>query len=306
MLTIALLLIFITLVAVVEERGVDHAAIDSRHLAARVATGTATFSWTLALTLAAAGFGIGLLGGALGMGGGVLKVAGLLLLFKYDIFFARAVSVATMFIMAVSAVLVHRNKPKGRIGKLTRTMMFGAGGGVVVGAFSGNALRGATLTHIFGFFVLFLAFSALGQLVADPYEIEAKERDARPQPRGKHAAGFVGALHGFVCGLLGISGGVVSMPLQQSVLLLPVRQAIANSLMVTVVCAGLGSLLIISMAAGRPEFNWELFGSVVLSIGVGAAAGAQIASRLRSAIYTSVLRLCAVALCLSASLAILL
>lgn len=298
------LLVFTVLVAMLHrQQAVDSPGIAARHLTNLVRTGGAGFSWGLGVALAVAGVAIGLLGGTLGMGGGVLKVAGLLLLFRYDIHFARAVSIVTMFILAAAAVLPELRRRRARV---PVSMMVGAGVAVLVGVIAGNALSGAVLTHVFGFFVLFLGLHLLGQVLADPRQLEAKAaRRRRAAAVPPQVGGIIGALHGFVCGLLGISGGVVSMPLQQLSGRATVHQAIFNSLLVTVVAAGVGSLLIVPLGVAQGRLDLSLLVGVVLSIGVGAAAGARIAARLRGRIFANLLRGLAVALCTATGFSIL-
>jgi uncharacterized membrane protein YfcA len=242
----------------------------------------------------------------LGLGGGVLKVAGMLILFNLDIFFARAVSLTTMFFTAASAAWPYakRGFP---IWQIIWPMLPPALVGVLGGLLLGNQLRGSTLTHIFGFFVLFLGLYTLAMVFDDPKEHVLRNYffNGRPHQHHGRLSGSIGALHGFICGLLGISGGVISVPMQQLLLNTPVRHAIANTLVVSALCSGLGSITVIAIGASRGVFSLEHILVVVLCIGGGAVLGAQIGARMGVRSNAEILRLLFVVISFGAGLSLL-
>src|SRR5262245_17064205 len=97
----------IVLVAVFEPRGWGAERGAALELFERVRTGGAHTDWSQAPWLAAVGLTAGILAGLLGMAGGVLQVAGMLVVFKMDILLARSVSLTTMLLATVSATRVH-------------------------------------------------------------------------------------------------------------------------------------------------------------------------------------------------------
>lgn len=299
------LLAFLVVLALFEQ-GLDSGIAD-RHLIGRIRSAGADIGASQMPALFIMGVGAGLLGGMLGMGGGVLKIAGMLLLFKMDIFFARAVSLATMFFTTASAAWPYI-KEELPIWRIVRPMLLPALAGVLGGIFLGNHLRGATLIHIFGFFALFLGLYTLAQVFADPKE-HALSKEFFPERLGQRQgrlSGSIGALHGFLCGLLGISGGVIAMPMQQLLLNVPVRHAIANTLVVSAICTGLGGLTVLAIGTAHGDFNLEHVLFVVLCIGTGAVLGAQIGVRLGRKVNIGVLRLLFVAISFLAGLSLLL
>ncbi|MHC4176043.1 MAG: sulfite exporter TauE/SafE family protein, partial [Planctomycetota bacterium] len=240
-----LLLASFTLVAMFEQ-GLD-SGIAARHLLSKFRSAGTDIGFKHVPALLLLGMGAGLFSGMLGQGGGVLKIAGMLLLFKLDIFFARAVSLMTMFFATASAAWPYakRGFPTWRI---IRPMLPPALAGLVGGVLLGNHLRGSTLACLFGFFVLFLGFYTLATVFEDPKEHCLRKTFLGGQLQKHHGrlSGCIGALHGFICGLLGISGGVISVPTQQLLLDAPARNAIANTLVVSALCSGLGSVIVIS------------------------------------------------------------
>jgi hypothetical protein len=241
----------------------------------------------------------------LGMGGGVLKVAGMLVLFQLDILLARAVSLTTMLAATASAARIHY-KSGAVLMQVVRPMLVPAIAGVLGGLLLGNVLPRATLTHFFAFFALFLGFNTLAQTFADPDENSFKEKipAVLDGPR-KLACSSIGAFHGFVCGLLGISGGVIAMPMQQALAHIPARQAVANSVVVSAVCTAFGSVAAISSGVARDDFLLVdvLFASGC--IGTGAMLGAQVGARLTGSVPVLVLKLLFVQVSFAAGLMIL-
>lgn len=235
-----ILLLNVVVLVAMSKRGFD-SGLATRQLLGKLRSSSSEISFGQAPALILLGIAAGVFSGMLGMGGGVLKIAGLLLLFKLDIFFARAVSLTTMFFASASAVW-----PYAKSGVLdwpsVRNMLPAAGVGLTVGVLLANHLRAATLAYVFGFFVIFLGLYTFAMIFDDPREC-ARKKDSLGGRRSKYHdcfAGSVGALHGFVCGLLGISGGVVAVPLQQLFLNTPTRVAIANTLAVSALCSGVG------------------------------------------------------------------
>lgn len=283
------LLVCVALVAAFEPSGWQPRRIATLDLLARAHTGGYRFDMRHAPALLAMGAGAGVLAGLLGMGGGVMKVAGMLVLFQLDILLARAVSLVTMFLASASAARVHLGK--GQVSwPVVRAMAWPAGLSLIVGMVLGDILPRATLTHFFAFFTLFLGLSTLAQLFVDPHEIllAAGGRGGRAM-RG--ASGIVGTLHGFVCGMLGISGGVVAVPLQQALLGIPARTAVGHTVLVSACITGIGSVAAVGSGVVQGQFHVAdvIFASAC--IGGGAVVGAQVGARMTSAVHVVILKL---------------
>jgi len=283
--------------------GSDRAA--TMDILTRLRPGGRRLDMSHAPMLVSVGVFAGLLAGMLGMGGGVLKVAGMLVVFQMDILLARAVSLTTMFLATASAAGVHlRNKAM--LHDLFRPMIMPAIVGVLAGMCLGSALPRATLTHVFAFFALFLALNTVGHAMADPNEFVLGERHrAKNGPTRAISRRATGGLHGFVCGLLGISGGVVAVPMQQALMRVPARHAVANSVIVSAYCTGVGAIAAVLTGVARGDFQFADVALATLCIGGGAVLGAQIGARLTGAIRAFYLKLMFVQVCLAAGVLIL-
>ena len=176
--------------------------------------------------------------------------------------------------------------------------------GTIVGILAGNSMRGSSLTHLFGVFLLFLSFNTLALTFDDPDD-RRLEQAYRPGHGSRYRAGTIGALHGAVCGLLGISGGVIATPLQQLLLHVPTRDAIANTLLVSSVATGLGSTIVVWSGVSRGDFKLAQLAFVSLFMGGAAIFGARIGTRVGQRCNVAFLRLLFVALTFAAGLTIL-
>jgi uncharacterized membrane protein YfcA len=109
------------------------------------------------------------------------------------------------------------------------------------------------------------------RLVRDRPEVD--DRPARSMSRRHHApaATGVGAMAGLLSGLLGIGGGVVMVPAFGSLLALPIKRAIATSL----VCVGCFAVPGTLTHAANHAIDWSF--ALWLAVGVvpGAALGAR-------------------------------
>jgi uncharacterized membrane protein YfcA len=288
------LVIGLVVVAIFEPQVLQTPGVAARTLVNRVrGTSSGGTSMGTVLTLLAMSFSAGIIGGMLGMGGGVLKVAGLLILFKLDIYFARAVSVGAMFFMSLSALPSYMKKDMVLWPLVIHTFIPSVFG-ILVGILLGNYLGGTVLTHMFGFFVIFLSFTTMGQTFLDPNEttLDAEFSKGAPMTAGrKGVLYFIGSMHGFLCGLFGISGGIHTIPAQQVFLGIPIRNSIANTLAVSTLCAGVGCILVTIIGVNHGDFSVSQILVAFLCVAVGAFAGARIGTSLADRLNTHVMRI---------------
>lgn len=300
------LLLSILFVAILQPIGWGAEAATALELFERMRTSGMHTGAAQIPSLLVVGFFAGLLAGMLGMAGGVMQVAGMLLFFRMDMLMARAVSLTTMLLATVSATRVHV-KNGAVLNQLVRPMVLPSIGGVFAGVLIGNVLPRVTLSHFFALFALFLAFGTLAQSFMDPHEhVLSGSYPEELAPRQRVVASGVGALHGFMCGLLGISGGVIAVPLQQVLMSVPVRNAVANTLAISAFATTFGSVAALTTGIWRQDFalGEVLFTSLWMGGAalLGAPVGAQLTKRIR-AVY---LKLMFVQLSLAAGLLILL
>lgn len=299
------LLLCLMLVSLVEPTSLEAGRAAALDLLARAKSGGARFELANAPVLLGVGMGAGLFAGMLGMGGGVLKVAGLLVFFHLDILLARAVSLTTMLVAMATAARVH-SRSGAVLWSVVRPMLAPAVIGVLTGIALATVLTRALLTHVFGFFVLFLALNTLAHSFGDPHEHAlGGTSDGRPHTPSQTLCRLIGALHGFICGLLGISGGVAAIPMQHVLLRIPAHAAVPNSVMVSAWATVFGSSA--AVLAGVVQGDFTLLDVVFASgfVAIGAVLGAQVGARLTGKIPVAVLKLMFVVICFSAAFSIL-
>ncbi len=189
------------------------------------------------LTLLIAGAAAGTASGLLGIGGGVIIVPVLSLVFAREgvdpeilIKVAVGTSLATISVTALSSVWAHHRHDAVRW-KLVRIMTPGVVSGSLFGAWLADLIPGAWLTLAFILFMLGVALQmALGPLGA-----------GRDLP-GPWALRGASALVGAISALMGIGGGALHVP-YLSWCGVPVKKAIATS-------AALGLPLALASTAG--------------------------------------------------------
>jgi uncharacterized membrane protein YfcA len=197
------------------------------------------------LLLAAVGLAAGWLGGLLGIGGSIVMIPCMRELLHDDQHLYQAAAMIVNFFV-VSPSVYHHLRARAVIWPVVRwlapTATVAVVGGVMLSELA--VFRGSGEVYLAGLFGLFLFYVAgvnLHQLLTRG----AAARDERWEPGRSTWRGsvFVGVAVGLVAGLLGVGGGIVSVPLQQRLLRMPLRNAIANSAGTIVLLSVVGALL---------------------------------------------------------------
>ncbi len=193
------------------------------------------------------GCGAGFLAGLLGIGGGMIMVPFLTLIFSnhgagaaLSLKMAIATSMATIMFTSLSSVRAHHRRGAVRWDLVRRLAPGLVAGGLLAGVGVFAAIKGAVLALIFAAFV---GFSATQML-----------RNRRPKPSrqmpGALGAGSVGAAIGFLSGLVGAGGGFMSVPFM-AWCNVPLHQAVATS-------AALGFPIALANTIGYVIAGWNL------------------------------------------------
>ena len=126
---------------------------------------------------------------------------------------------------------------------------------------------------------LLLAFTAWRTAFTGPSEDEQRGNPApaaaRAEVRGGWRPAAVGLAAGLLSGLLGIGGGVVMVPAFTELLHLPLKSAIATSL----VCVGVFGLPATVTHAILGDVDWRLAALLTVGVVPGAAIGASLTVR---------------------------
>ena len=196
------------------------------------------------LITALVGLAAGVLGGMLGIGGSIIMIPALALLFPgrgpdaQHLFQASAMAAN----VAVSLPAAIRHARAGAVRRDVLVWLLPAGlVAILFGVWLSNQLDGLTLRRLFAGFLLYLAFQEI---------VRVYRKKPDHTPAGSRVtpvrAGAVGTVLGSAAGLLGIGGGILAVPLAQWLCRLPLRQAIAASSATMCLTAGVGAAVKIS------------------------------------------------------------
>lgn len=246
------------------------------------------------LILAGGGFGAGLFGSLLGLGGGILIVP--LLTVGFGVPFREAVGVSLVCVIVTSSaaagVYLERHLANLRLGMLLE--LFTASG-ALIGGLVAFLLPERALAGLFSLLLAYTAFSMLRRgrapaatdagdelgtadaaLEPDPGGLgdQLAGPGYRPRRLGVGAGGSLGA--GIVSALLGVGGGIVKVPLMHLVMGVPLKVATATSnLMIGVTAAA--SAIVYLLRGGIDPY---VAGPTAVGVFAGALVGSRIASRI--------------------------
>jgi len=249
-----------------------------------------TFLLIGALACAVIGVFAGLLGGALGLGGGVVIVPPLIYLFQalgFDdavvVQMAVGTSLATIIVTAGSSVRAHH-----RAGFVRWPLAWRLAVGIVIGALAGavvaDRLSGEMLTRLFGIFAILIAAQMLFSRRRAVHTGGGPERVP-----GSIGLASVGTVIGGISSLFGIGGGSLTVPFL-SWCRLPMQNAVAVSAACGLPIALAGSAGFVATGWGRPELPAWSSGYVYLPAALAivvtsfpmARVGARLSHRLPS------------------------
>lgn len=239
----------------------------------------------------------GCFAGLLGLGGGTIVVAGLLIIFKYGavsvvehpMHTAAATSLTVMVITTLSSFLAHWHLGTVHIYTYKR-MIKGILVGVIAGVGCGIYLSGAILEKIFA---LLLIGMSIYMFVKNSKPKRPRKTYAENEvPKGLLEG--VGLLIAIKSGLLGVGGGLITVPFLRHTHL-KMRQAIGTSsaISLSIAVAGTTSYLVLPHIIHISIMeNAYIYWPAVLGIGLSsmicAPLGAWLSSRTPTRLLTTV------------------
>lgn len=211
--------------------------------------------WTMVLLLLLMGTGGGFAAGLLGVGGGMVLVPFVTMMFTAQGFppdivvhMAIATSLATILFTSLSSVRAHH-----RHGAVRWPVVLMIAPGILLGSWIGpwigKQLNTSLLALVFG---LFVAFSATQMI------LNKKPSPARELPGATGMFG-VGTLIGAIAGLVGAGGGFLSVPFM-SWCNVKMHNAVATS-------AAIGFPIALSGTLSNIYFGWDAPNLPALSLG---------------------------------------
>ena len=241
---------------------------------------------TLALIVGGGSLGAGLLGALTGLGGGIVIVPMLTLVFGVDIKYAIGASLVSVIATSsgAAAAYVREGYTNVRVGILLEVA-------TTLGALAGASLSGAIpssyLALLFGILLLFTAYRSLhGQTVhevlttPDVWSTRLRLDSTYPTAAGKQAysvqrapAGFaLMFVAGILSALLGIGSGIIKVIAMDQLMRLPFKVSTTTSNFMIGVTAAAG--------AGVMLHRGQIDPFLAFPVTLGVLAGALIGSRL--------------------------
>ena len=202
----------------------------------------------------------GTLGGLLGVGGSVVMIPGLVLLLGrphgVEQHLYQAAAMVANVAVAIPATLRHRQAGT-MVPGVIRWMLPAAVVCIVLGVWLSNLpvfagrSGGVWLGRVLAVFLVYVAVVNVLKLRGNSRRATPAEDDDEEEAQGVSRpsgavsparSALVGTIMGTAAGLLGIGGGALATPLQQTLMRLPLRRCIANSSAVMCGSAALGAV----------------------------------------------------------------
>ena len=232
---------------------------------------------------------VGIMAGLLGVGGGLIIVPALVLVFHRQgvadaviMHLAIGTSLASIVLTSISSMYAHHRR-----GAVHWPAFRGLTPGIVIGALAGAAVAdlmpGHALRVFFGVFVLVVAVQIAFNLMASPHR----------QLPGKPGLAAAGGAIGVVSSIVGIGGGSLTVPFLVWCNL-SIRAAVATSSACgfpIAVAGAAGFVLAGWNARGLPPFSsGYVYWPAQLGIALASVAFAPLGARLAHTLPTDILR----------------
>ncbi len=233
----------------------------------------------VALALLGTGVVAGVLGALLGLGGGILLVPALTLLFHLPIHIAVGTSLVGVIATSAGVAAIA---PRGRGADVPLALRLEVL--TAAGAIAGGLLAGVISTQVLSILFALVVFSTAGYVL-----LKARHRADASVPerlfyfnyRLHHwpAGVAVSSLAGMVSGLLGVGGGFIKVPVMYAIMGAPLGVATATSNFMV----GITAAASVFVYYGRGDIHPLVVIPTALGVFAGAMLGVYILPRLRVA-----------------------
>jgi len=231
------------------------------------------------------GIAAGILSGLFGIGGGIIMVPSLIVIFGMDILDANATSLAAMLLPVGILGVVSYYKA----GLINVRESLWIALGLLLGSFAGGELavnmNESLLAKLYAGILLYIA---LGYF--DIFSYFRKKKNPKPEPLVKINKPFwlyvlVGIGAGVYAGLFGKGGGIVIVPLLIGIFHYNPKAAVATSLAALQLPVGLPSVMIYAHSG---HLNIVFAGLIAIGILIGAFFGSKLGVKLPSTMFKKV------------------
>jgi len=267
------------------------------------------FEFTLLALLISVAAGV--LGSLLGLGGGIIIIPVLTLIFKIDIRYAIGASIVSVIATSSGAAAAYVRERMTNL-RVAMVLEIATVSGALTGAFLAGQIKGRWLYIIFGLVMGYSAvmmFRKRNQLAAEEfipapwadylrlhssYYDEAVKREVLYRVARTRVGLALMYVAGVVSGLLGIGSGALKVPAMDLAMRLPIKVSTATSnFMIGVTAAA---------SAGVYFMRGDIDPFVAAPVAAGVVVGATIGSRLLGVLRSRVIRIVFVAVLLWVSL----
>lgn len=222
---------------------------------------------------------MGVAGGMLGIGGSIVMIPAMSFVFGENQQLYQSSAMICNFFVACSAMIAHR-KAGIAVKDVWKFLIPLAMVFVVAGVFLSNMRifsgeNSYILCRVFGYFMVYVIIyncvKLYHSLKSDDVANGISEYVIKNKERTNVLSMAIGAITGIFAGLLGIGAGGVSTPLQQQLLKMPLKNAMANSSAAIIFIAAVGAVFK-NLTLGQHNVSFDLFGgtSYILSIKIAA------------------------------------
>ena len=259
------------------------------------------------LLVVVCGIVAGILGALFGLGGGIIVIPVLTLLFGLPMHQAIAASIIAVIATSSATAAVYVDKGLTNI-KLGMSLEVTTTIGALLGGITANYLSGDALRKIFAVFLLIMGTLMWLQrrrhgdarVEVNPHGIqgsyfdEAAQKPVAYSVRKLPFAMLVSVIAGNISGLLGVGGGVIQVPVMNMINGVPIKAATATSNFMIGVTAVASAFIYFSHGHVEPFFTSAAVLGVLIGSRFGTAIGAKIHSSTIIAMFICLMYIIAV------------
>jgi hypothetical protein len=198
-----------------------------------------------AIELLSIGLVMGLFGGLLGLGGSVIMIPAMVMVFGENQHLYQASAMICNFLVGVSSLAAHW-KAQTLTKPVLKFLIPAAIAGILLGVAMSNlslfeGRNSYLLTRCFGIFLIYVLIYNCWRLFQPPMPATNDPYGHLPKAYPVFSA-ITGLATGLGAGLLGIGAGTISTPLQQTLLKTPLKRAMSNSAATIVAISWVGAI----------------------------------------------------------------